>query len=290
MRPRATTVALLALLALIALAGCGGFVDGPTNGSGGIPTPTETEPPTDPTIGPTTTTGPTTSASPATTSTTATEDRYPPGVSPEGVTDAMALAEAHADHLRNHSYTTNETVVTRFENGTVALRIAQETRRNGSAYRHSYRVSGPLRDVNFRRLDVWSDGTEDRSRWTLANGSVAYRRPSGATGTIRDASDWRETIYGRLEAGSFAIRSIHMVDPLEYRLTSEDLATTGVENATLEVVVDEHGFVHEYRYAYDRTIEGVTVHTVQTVEFVGLGETTVERPPWYEAATNATDG
>lgn len=84
-----------------------------------------------------------------------------------------------------------------------------------------------------------------------------------------------------------------------YRLVGErvfrpDLLASGTEVADphdvrLVVRVTDEGLIRSYRFTYEGRVDGRAVRVVRRVEFSGVGTTTVERPPWYDEAVNASD-
>lgn len=59
-------------------------------------------------------------------------------------------------------------------------------------------------------------------------------------------------------------------------------------NASFRLEVAPSGAVRQYSLRYTATFDGRDVRVTRTVRFVAVGETTVDRPPWYDAAVNAT--
>ncbi|MFC7194532.1 hypothetical protein ACFQL4_07490 [Halosimplex aquaticum] len=58
-----------------------------------------------------------------------------------------------------------------------------------------------------------------------------------------------------------------------------------VENATLHALATEFGLVDTYRVVYTATLhDGTTVRVSRTVRFRAIGNTTVDRPQWYDEA------
>lgn len=302
------TLALVALL--VVLAGCGGLAGesspGPattpastTGGTTADATGTTTDPTTTPaSAGPTAGVGGTTddsddggtSSDTGAGTTTAEVAGLAPGIAEDGVTEPFALARAHADLLRNRSYAANATTVVRFENGSLARRTVETTHRDGESYLFAQRAAGPLRRTAFARTELRSDGTTTLAVIEWPNGNLTYDRLSAPAALVPDAGYWRNDVYGLVGSGEFSVETVPGGDRQRYRLVSDSIRPVAVENASVRMVLDDRGFVREYRYAYDRTEDGVATHAVRTVRFSGLGTTTVPRPPWVDSALNETTG
>lgn len=268
--PPAVLVALL-----VVLAGCGGFGGNVSDGSSPDERPATTQP----------TAAGSTGADPATTG----GDSLPPGVTDTGLRSPEALAAAHTALLRNHSYTVNYTEVSRFENGSLAIRLVQVVHRSGERVLYEARDSGPLTEVGYGDTSVWIDGSTGVRLDEDPDGTLGYDRPSVPRGFVPDTERWGAGLRDRVDGGEFSVERLDGGDRPRYRLVSDDLDTVeAVTNATIRVVVDDRGFVHRYRYELDQALAGTPVHVVVLVRFSDLGETTVPRPDWVDEALNET--
>jgi hypothetical protein len=114
----------------------------------------------------------------------------PPGVAPDGVEDAFALARAHTEQLQGRSYTVRSVVTLRYANGT--LRGHRRTVARVGADRSRFHVSHvtdgprpPLRPVGKGsvrapgRSAFWSDGRRLLWSVTRPNGTVYRSSPPG---------------------------------------------------------------------------------------------------------------
>lgn len=278
---RPVPAALLALA--VVLAGCSG-VTSPSTTTDATTTDTPTAPETTTTYGTTTTAETTTTDAP----------RLAPGVAEDGVTDALALAEAHGDVLRDQSYASNATWTTRYANGSLASRTHRASRVDGPQlwFRFENRDEGVV--PTFPETTYWRNESASFARLVAADGSVSYRRSPDVSGLRFDPGEWAEHVYGVVGSGSFAVAGEETRDGRTlYRLESTEpftVVTAGStgENASAWLLVDARGLVHEYRLAYDATRQDEPVRTTVHVEFAGVGSTTVERPAWVERAENET--
>jgi hypothetical protein len=229
-------------------------------------------------------------------------DGLAPGLNESGVTDASALSSAHARYLRNRSYTVLSNITVSDLDGTVRARgnstkrIAHDPLRLTS----TSDVSGQPRLVGLYQHDM--------SVWASENGTwYAIERPNGTT--YRKVSDeLRPPFAARTSRDSLFVLFSALNTTVEdtrtrngttlSRVTSTgvrnpdtlagQLRADSVRNVSLSAIVGQQGLVREYHIKYTATRGNNTTRARQTVRFTALGETTVERPAWHEAAKNAT--
>ncbi|WP_135362983.1 hypothetical protein [Halosimplex halophilum] len=284
--PRVRTVAVVCVTALVVLSGCTGL-------GGGGSTPAGTE---DGQSGPGGSTGsaPSSAAAPESGSRTAAA-ALAPGLTADGVSDPLALVNAHTAVLRSDPFT-----------------VRYELRRDGDDYNVTQRLSGEV-DLN---------GTV-RARavqWVNTTGSApaVYENRSGRTDTWRDGG----TVFHRaVENGSATYdRVLAMNASLSPNLLTQrrDLAEylSNVEDQTVtEVTRDGETYYRlagSFQKPYRNGPTNVTAYvapsglvaelvveeagaervgpSVLRVTYEDPGETTVERPEWVSAARAATNG
>ncbi|QPV63357.1 hypothetical protein I7X12_01600 [Halosimplex litoreum] len=241
-----------------------------------------------------------------------TDSGLAPGVEPNGMTDAAALAGAHAATLGNSSYTlvTNRTV--RAANGslrsvlTVRLALSAGPSRD---YHARVSVDGPAAPLVTgeppERAEYWANDevylrrriVDDRTMYSRYDDTDAYvgtwsfwlgtaALDLGPEAEVRStleefetrvADDSRDRDRDRVHLVGTAAGSDEFVDdPGEIER---------VENATLHAFVAESGFVRSYHVVYDATLDaGDRVRVRRSVRFERVGTTTVERPSWYDEA------
>lgn len=76
------------------------------------------------------------------------------------------------------------------------------------------------------------------------------------------------------------------------RLVVETITPPAGWNTTrfyARLVVDDAGLVEQFDASYVRRVSGATVAVETSVDFDDVGETTVERPSWYDDARDATN-
>lgn len=267
--------AVLALLVL--LAGCSGATPGgtptavptPAPVPDLTPTPTRTPPPVD---GPlVTATGP-----------------LAPGLTAEGVRDAVALAEAHFGTLRGQNVTVERTTVVRYGNGT--------TRRLDE------RVL--LDAAGERSLAVVTLGNTTRREWTEErtalvrtdrDGVVEYRAERARPETVR--SVYRRSFLGLLVAADGARVTRMSEGGADYRVTANVDTLREAESpfgldpdpGRLTLFVAESGFVVGWDLRYRASErDGTPVAVTTRLRHTDVGTTAVERPAWTTDALAAT--
>lgn len=60
---------------------------------------------------------------------------------------------------------------------------------------------------------------------------------------------------------------------------------SAVENVSLWALMDSRGLVREYELTYTLRRDGPDLRVTRHVRYTDLGDTTVQRPPWYDEAT-----
>lgn len=267
---------VVALVVLLALSGCQTF-------GSGTPRETLTPPPV-----------------PEATATAATGLSLPPGVDSTGVTSPARLVAAHRAALEGRSYVLRLRYVERYANG---------TRRATVTWRNSYGSGGSARTIRVRNFSdiglynystvTWSNGRIVVSR-IATDGEVRFLRPV----EIPFSFTGGRQLFVVLLRGEFDVA--RLPDRSAYRLTLTSVEGTrplvrsytfspevreNPRNVSLRLVVTRASLVRNYRLAYDTTVNGATVHVVQSIRLEGIGTTTVERPSWVGEAlakTNAT--
>lgn len=263
------------VVSLVVLAGCSGFSGGPDPNTDTVtPAPLPTD------------------------------SGLPPGVEPDGVTDAETLAAAHGAVLSESSYTVVSNRTVRAANG--SIRSSLDVRLRLSAERNYHAdvvVAGPDGTTIIGEPpthgEYWADDEVYLRRQTIDNRTLygRYNESEAYVGTWRfwlgtvalelsPEHDLRRTLRsfetriadregGRVHLVGTEVRSSAFVD-------RGDVET--VENATLHAFATESGFVESYHVVYDATVDGESVRVRRSVRFAAVGNTTVERPPWYDEA------
>lgn len=220
---------------------------------------------------------------------------YPPGVTADAVRPET-VGDVHETRLRGSAYTHRTTQrVTR--NGTVLGNATLLVQVNGSTQMVAYDVGG--RDpaavgLSPTATTVWTNATETVERSVLPNGTVMYDQYEGSPfGFFFDPT-----------AGDQVRSALRGTDPQVAGQASRDgrrvyvirggadrLNRTGgpdARNLTLRLVITEQGYVLSYDLRYETVRTNRTVTVQVRFELLDLGNTTIARPDWYDAARNAS--
>lgn len=281
MDARTVRVALLCVL-LVAASGCSALsTDGGTT--------------TEPTEAPTTTQSTT-----VTTETTAEPDQLAPGVTTAGVTDPLALANAHREQLRGEMWVgtwsskrTNEsTTVTR--QTTVQYHNESHWRWNRSATGQPVALgvsNGSL--VQYAdgervlwRLDALGSGDRENVtygvRWVSADETV----PTPPERVFSESLYQRSLVYSLL---ANANTSVHTVQGANAYVegTAEEMTIGGqrATNVSFDAAFDNSGRLLRLELTYDQGDATVT----QRLSYETTERSPVERPDWYGTALNRTN-
>ncbi|WP_256687381.1 DUF7537 family lipoprotein [Halococcus qingdaonensis] len=227
--------------------------------------------------------------------------RLAPGLTEGGVTDAFALGEAHASALDNTSYTLHESYAIEYANGTAYNRGSADARlaANDSRYYVRRNASGLLFGGGAFARAIWSNGERVLVTDTT-NESTSYDSPRNVEGESMPPREAltidptkRQQLYAYL--GSVETRvtgtetrngtTLHRAESTSVTNPAAfEIQWTDPRNLSLVVFVDSRGLVHEYRLDYTASLDGTPVDVRRHVRYTNLGNTTIERPSWYDAA------
>ena len=217
---------------------------------------------------------------------------FAPGVTGDGVTTPTRLARAHARTLEATSYTVNQTLVQRFDNGTLRSRYVTHARfapEQGRFRASLQQVDREEGDRVRRRTRRFGDGERAYVANTEAN-DTTYRLLRYPDGEPRPPS----SVYVRNLTNSGTIeRLFTLVDTRTVGTftengtryarvrSSEPAALPPLQNVTLVATISERGVVAQYRVEYDVVRTGRVEATI-VVSYTDLGTTTVDRPAWVD--------
>lgn len=308
------TLPLVVLTAALVLAGCSGFAGDRAGGNG-----TErngVEPPGEGDSGVTPAPVPTIEG-------TETPRRLAPGLLETGVSDPGALLAAHRTVVEGEPYTVRAVVNATYTNGTTYYRsvVTARVAEGGERYDYTGTLLSAAADEGDRaRYERWSDGRttltaslaanataeiENASEGTLrADGNVTYRRipvEFGRNAEIHDPPPYSERIDEQIGGAETVVRDrTDAVGPTYYIVSltgARDLSAfadgrfRNVQNVSGRFLVSPEGFIREYRVTFTATSRsGKAVRVIESITYSSVGWTTVERPPWYDEALNATNG
>lgn len=226
---------------------------------------------------------------------------YPPGLSAEGVTDPLALADAHRDALRNASYTVTTTYTYQWPNGTIighgvtATRVAPEGSSYYSVTAQTHRNGSGALATEHLKFAVWANETTAVTLRRLDDADPTYRT------TTRERAPYEPNRQWDLLYAAFGATNATVVDRFErgnrtlFRVVSSARPGPNSAYATggrygFAAVIDERGVVHTFQQSYRTSFDGRPAVVSRTVQVTRIGNTTVERPDWYDrAAANASE-
>lgn len=219
------------------------------------------------------------------------EESLPPGVGPEGVERASELAERHHAALVDASFTaeTRRLRTTYDDGGQLAewgdaLRV-DRVAAGGSPVRVDYRLHG---------AEPFGSSLDTDTEWWSDDDSLFFRFDREGTAEYRH----REPFPAAKYTGRAVVEPLFTNAPLlgVERLDDRTLAwlgfTSGEGGAGNAVratgVADERGTFESVwrRFGYPERDRWERV--VAVTDFLAVGETSVERPEWYDEAVAAT--
>lgn len=298
-------LAVLACVALVATAGCAGFGGQPAGDDATTPGPTDA-----PTTGEPAATG-----EPAQTTADSTSDPPPetvaPGVTPDGVSNLSVLADAHAAHLQNTSYTITSSFADHREDGRLYSLTAKTLLFESERYWHQRTTAAGEKEVltdenSTGRSESYADGERvyshqhgfdgNRSYGTVTypNGDAVPPATVAPTGEfqwpIQQAfSNVTTTVVGSYEANETTV----------YQVTGTTETTSfngrNVTDYAASALVTEDGFVQRVTVTFEGDLDARSHATEEPTgtstrrwQWTDVGETAVEQPDWYQTAVNRT--
>lgn len=221
----------------------------------------------------------------------------PPGLSEEGVTDPLALVSAHRQTLENTSYVVSTTTTYRRPNGTLLAQSATAIRVAPGAESYyattTQTVENETRPLGVEHYDieVWANETRAVTARHFADDDPTYRQTARSDAVMEPTSQW-ELLYA-----VFGSTETDVVGQLErdgttlFRVVStpatDDLNATGPASELryeFTALVDSQGVVHSVQMSQRTDIEDEPAIVSRTVHVTEIGNTTVERPEWFEQA------
>lgn len=269
------------LAALVVLAGCGGLAGStqPTRTLTPVALPTDEPTPTP-------------------------VEELAPGLTAAGVASPFRIADAHAGLLGDASFTLRSVRTVRTANGSLRARTTLTGAFAPGRRRYHVVLTRDGRDARFDRLEDFSDGRRVL-RAIERNNSTSYtvvRGPGGEPAHPREVlfvdpifPSYVERLLEAIEAAR--VESVGGGPARTYRVRATAVSKPtvaaaveagAVENVSLTLLVDERGLVYELRLEYATELLDTPVRVTRRFRYSAVGATTVDRPPWYAAAVNAT--
>lgn len=231
-----------------------------------------------------------------------------PGVTRRGVEAPARLAQAHAEAVGGRSFVLTASRTVRYANDTLRsglwVRVAVDDR----AHLAEAATAGPEAPVFLGRppanATFWSNGSTHVRKLTR-DGRTTYNEFGPPASGVATRSYWTGTVpFGGRQATPesfyrtlFESVAVGLAGETRsdatatYRLVGERVTNetfrfgaTDVRDVRLVATVTDRGIVRNLSLTYVGEVEGETVTVSRTVRYRKVGETTVERPDWFERA------
>jgi hypothetical protein len=228
-------------------------------------------------------------------------EQIAPGVLPEEVYNASALAHAHYHVLGSTSFTIQLNRTYRYPNGTLA---EWDTKIVQVSTEPSLRIRSRSRDRKRRfqsskrspivRIGRWGGPDQIYWRITFVNNTTTYRTasPRGSSELYRLTN--ARMIERMLTDVDTQIIPLTRGDSMYYRIEGPisldyryPLLLDNPYNASQWLLIDSRGVVHEQHItAHTTGPTGTPLRMRLTITYQQIGNTTVERPAWIKLARN----
>lgn len=220
-----------------------------------------------------------------------------PGLLGTGVTDPFALVGAHAAVLNGTSYTYHKNFTIWYANGTIFNQVT--TRAQYAANHSRFYIIQRGFDINVRggeSFSMWSDGERVLIART-SNNSTSYIFPRSANGEPVPPQEL--SFYGGNNyavAALFSSVETRVVDSITrngttlYRVVATNVTNPAAfmgqqsRNVTLRALISSRGLVRESHLTFTATLNNNTVRIHRHFRYTDIGNTTIERPLWYDEA------
>lgn len=239
------------------------------------------------------------------------------GISGERVSAAGRLVAAHRDRLSNTSYrlSATKTVVDGTDRVTagLTLAIALSADRGFLAFVTTRGPAGPT-VAGEPPVDAayWSDTERYLRRRTTPTGTdYGPYEPAGELAewyywsnvvpfgghpqtvvsfyrTLFDEIPLRVAEAGDAEGTARTLRNARAGQPTAPAIFDRLDPDDGVTDLDLRLVIDPDGLIRSLSLAYEGRRDGAPRAVTWTVEYAGLGNTSVAPPPWYERSVQAS--
>lgn len=215
----------------------------------------------------------------------------PPGVTGAGFINPQELVNAHQQVLANESVTINTTHRSVAENGTVLSRT-YTTYRVGANRTYAHRLATSNRTESPWEHEIWMN---DDGRYSVERTNTTTYRfvPNGKP----NAHLLENVIIEYVEISNVSVANISGGDQQHrYRLQGSienserqdfELGNDTTKNDTIEMHVDERGFVYKFVYPRYFRQNNSIIRNTAVVRF-DTNATAPERPAWVEEAVSAT--
>lgn len=240
----------------------------------------------------TTAANPATAGAEETTDSATAQDDLPPGVTEAGVTDPLALVDAHRQALQNTSYTLSTAFTCRQRDGTVFDRGTYTAAVAPGAESYYATASSTSENdtesfgADYHDVAVWANETDAAVARDRAGDAPTYEHASRDDAPLSPGTQW-ELLYSAFDTTDTAVvGQIERNGTTLYKIastSSPDASSPYAGNLyDFTALVDSEGVVHSFHLTHETTIDDQRVIVSRTTQLVQIGNTTVERPSWYQ--------
>lgn len=237
--------------------------------------------------------------SPSTTpSPSPTPDRYPPGLSADGVENLSVLADAHVTAVRNRQYTLDVVFAgppeaTGFEN------FSGLNWRLWVGSDHNYRINATYRHEDrepaWLRLGVYADGVTMYRRLATPNGTQYSGRPAEAADATAYLFFARSLLVRYLDTPATSVEKFVDEENGTVRYLVEATGTPGTldnhaQGYRARAWVTPEGRVVSLAVEYSAKVGGTYRAVRVGFEYLTYEDSEVTAPPWLDEARNRTGG
>lgn len=220
----------------------------------------------------------------------------PPGVTADGVTDSLALADAHQRALQNTSYTISTTHEYRWPNGTLighgttTSQVAPERASFYTVTSQTYRNATRTMGVEHAEIARWGDEEGLLIARDLPDRPIEYRERSTDGRSPGPETGW-DTVYTAFDSVNTTVPTqVERNGTTLYKVVTAsqpEPASVYSDDATYSAVafVDSDGIVRTFQQTRRTTYDDRPAILTRTIHVTEVGDTTVERPSWADDAT-----
>lgn len=230
------------------------------------------------------------------------ETDLPPGLSADGVTDPLALADAHQEALRDASYTISTTHEVRRPNGTLighgttTSKVAPGGESFHTVATRTYRSANGSLGLEHVETATWVDGDRAVTARDLPDRPTEYGERSAANPSLRPETGWDDLYTAFSSVNTTVATQTEQNGTTLYKVVSTsqpESESVYAGDATYSAVafVGSDGIVRTFRQTYPTTYDDRPAIATRTVRVTAVGDTDVERPAWADKVDgNATLG
>ena len=217
----------------------------------------------------------------------------PPGISGREVTDATSLVQTHTDALEDGTFTVRSTTTMRGVEREFRVTTNRTWRVDptgpvrGSVVRTTT-TEGDAPDRYTRapdRVETWRNGTTTVQRVRRENGYRYQRIDLFNSSAKLNPALQRKNIYRLTTRSNATVERISRDGSPFYRISAKLNETRVTTNASMTLLVDPDGVVHEIRTAQTVRYRSGPRRITERIRIVAVGTTGVDRPNWVRNAT-----